>query len=49
MTNVADEPRLADVKSKLNEQLLTELKRLGDPRVDGDGSHYEKPPYAGVP
>ncbi len=45
--NVAYWSRYAKVKQKLYNQLMTELKRVGDPRVVGDGEHFEKPPYSG--
>ena len=45
--NVAYWSRYQDVKQKLRDQLMAELERVGDPRVAGDGEHFEKPPYAG--
>ena len=45
--NVADEPEFAALQQKLHDRLLAELKRLGDPRVSGDGQTYERPPFAG--
>ena len=45
--NVADDPAYADVKSALEEQLLAELKRTGDPRMIDDGVFFETPPMAG--
>ena len=45
--NVADNPRYAEVKQKLADQLMEELRRTSDPRVTGDGSTYDKPPFAG--
>jgi len=44
--NVAAEPEFAKVVSQLRKQLLDELKRVKDPRVTGDGSTFDKPPYA---
>lgn len=44
--NVADEDRYADVKSDLSTRLMHILKETGDPRVTGDGSTYDKPPFA---
>jgi len=45
--NVADNPKYAAIKKKLNAQLMAELKRTGDPRVTGDGSTFDKHPFAG--
>jgi len=45
--NVAADPQYAAVRQRLEEQLLTELKRTGDPRVTGDGQTFERPPFAG--
>lgn len=45
--NVAQWSRYQKVRKQLHEQLLTELKRVGDPRVTGDGETFEKPPFAG--
>ena len=47
LRNVAEDPEFTKVKSKLRKQLLGELERQGDPRVLGDGSTFDKPPYAG--
>ena len=47
ISNVAYWSRYAEVRKQLREQLLSELKSLGDPRVTGDGSTFEKPPFAG--
>ena len=47
MNNVADVPENRELKQRLHDQLLAELKRLGDPRVTGDGKTYERPPFAG--
>jgi len=44
--NVAGEDRYADVKSDLSTRLMQVLKETGDPRVTGDGSTYDKPPFA---
>lgn len=45
--NVAYWSRYQLVKKELHDQLMAELVRLDDPRVDGDGEHFEQPPYAG--
>lgn len=46
-TNVADDPAYAEVKTRLEEQLMAELKRTGDPRLIDDGRYFETPPLAG--
>jgi arylsulfatase A-like enzyme len=45
--NVADVPGYANVRRQLEERLMTELHRTGDPRVTGDGRYFEVPPLAG--
>ncbi|MCP4786049.1 MAG: sulfatase [Fuerstiella sp.] len=44
--NVAAEDRYAQVKSDLSSRLMQVLKETGDPRVTGDGSTFDKPPFA---
>lgn len=46
-TNVADDPAYADVRAKLDQQLLGELRQTGDPRLVNDGQFFETPPMAG--
>ncbi len=48
VNNIAYDPDYATVRKEMNEQLLSELKRTGDPRVLGDGQTFEKPPFAGA-
>ncbi len=43
--NVASVPKYAKVRAELAERLSTILKETGDPRVTGDGSTFDKPPY----
>lgn len=45
LKNVASEAKYAAIKKKLNAQLMAELKRTNDPRVKGDGSTFDKPPF----
>ena len=47
MHNVAAAPAYSETLKKLSAQLMDELKRTGDPRVMGDGSTYDKPPFGG--
>lgn len=44
--NVADESAYADVKATLRHRLLTILQNTGDPRVTGDGTTYDRPPFS---
>ena len=44
--NVAGESRYAEAKQDLSERLMEVLKNSGDPRVTGDGSAFDKPPFA---
>lgn len=43
--NVADDDRYAEVKTELSDRLMQVLKTTGDPRVSGDGTTYDKPPF----
>jgi len=43
--NLANEPAFAEIKKQMNEQLISELKATGDPRVTGDGQTFEHMPY----
>ena len=45
--NVAAEPRYAEARAKLEQRLLGEMKRTGDPRLVEDGRFFETPPMAG--
>lgn len=45
--NVADDRKYSKVKADLASRLMTILKENGDPRVAGDGSTYDRPPFAG--
>lgn len=47
VNNVAGKPEFKVIREKLETQLLAELKRVKDPRVLGDGTTFDKPPYAG--
>lgn len=47
LNNVAADPRYAKVRAELRERLMAELSQTGDPRVTGDGKHFERPPFAG--
>ena len=46
--NLAANPKYKDVVTELETMLLNELKETGDPRILGDGTTFEKPPYAGT-
>ncbi|MEZ5329154.1 MAG: sulfatase [Verrucomicrobiales bacterium] len=45
--NIAADPAYANTLQTLASQLMAELKRTGDPRVTGDGTMYDNPPFAG--
>jgi len=47
MQNVADDPDYAAVRRRLSERLTSILRETGDPRVTGDGTTFDEPPYAG--
>lgn len=44
--NVAAEERYAAVKAELSDRLMTVLRETGDPRVTGDGTTFDQPPFA---
>lgn len=46
--NVADDAKYEKIRKKLNRQLMAQLRKAKDPRVTGDGSTFEKPPYTNV-
>ncbi|MBL9151165.1 MAG: sulfatase [Verrucomicrobiales bacterium] len=46
-TNLADEPAYAEVKAKLERELMDVLTKTGDPRLIEDGKFFETPPMAG--
>ena len=45
--NVAYWSRYESIKRELHDQLMAELKQRDDPRVKGQGEHFERPPYSG--
>lgn len=45
--NVAADPAYAKIKADLSERLMTALRNAADPRVTGDGSTFDRPPFAG--
>lgn len=47
VNNVAADPQYAKVRAELEERLLAELQRTGDPRLVDDGRFFETPPLAG--
>ncbi len=48
LSNIADDPRYAETKQKLADQLAKELKASGDPRSHGKGdAFFEQHPYLG--
>ncbi len=47
VNNVAADPEYAQIRAKLEAQLMKELRRTGDPRLIDDGRFFETPPMAG--
>ena len=47
INNVADNPQYAAARKQLAQRLLATLAKYDDPRVTGDGSTFDKPPFAG--
>ena len=45
--NVAGQQRYATDRQRLSNRLMKTLKETGDPRVTGDGTTFEKPPFTG--
>jgi hypothetical protein len=45
--NVAANPAYAETRAALEQRLLAELKRTGDPRMVDDGRYFETPPLSG--
>jgi N-sulfoglucosamine sulfohydrolase len=46
-TNLADDEKYASVRKELSARLMKVLKETGDPRVTGDGTTFDKPPFSG--
>lgn len=47
--NLAGESGYAEIREKMSQRLMGVLKEAKDPRVTGDGSTFDKPPYTEVP
>ena len=47
MNNVAGDPKYTEIKAELEQQLMAELKRTGDPRVGEGECVFETPPFVG--
>jgi N-sulfoglucosamine sulfohydrolase len=45
LNNVADDVNYADARERLAEQLMSELRATGDPRVTSDPVPFEHPPF----
>jgi arylsulfatase A-like enzyme len=45
MNNVAGDPAYASVREELRRRLLRILEETNDPRVQGDGKTFERPPF----
>jgi arylsulfatase A-like enzyme len=47
LKNVASDPKYARVRAELEQRLLEELRRTGDPRMIDGGKFFETPPLSG--
>jgi uncharacterized sulfatase len=47
LKNVAVETSYAQARQRLSDRLMSILTETGDPRVTGDGTTFDNPPYAG--
>lgn len=47
MKNLAEDASYTTIRESLEQRLMDELHRTGDPRVKDDGQFYETPPMAG--
>ncbi len=45
LSNVADQARYAEIKHRLSDQLVRELRESADPRVIGGGERFDEYPY----
>jgi uncharacterized sulfatase len=45
MHNVATDPAYAEARANLSKRLMDILRATGDPRVQGDGLTFERPPF----
>jgi arylsulfatase A-like enzyme len=48
MNNVADRDEYSRVQAELRDRLLAYLRETGDPRVQGDGTRFDRMPYTFV-
>lgn len=44
---MAADPEYATIRESMNQRLMDELKRSGDPRVIDSGKFFETPPMVG--
>jgi uncharacterized sulfatase len=49
MINVAGEASYAEARAKASERLMSILKETNDPRVIGEGTTFDKPPFSSKP
>lgn len=47
LRNLAEDENFAEVKEVLSTRLMGILESTGDPRVNGNGDQYDRPPFAG--
>ena len=48
VNNLADDPELATLIAGIEEEMITELRAQGDPRVMGNGKVFDRYPYSGA-
>jgi hypothetical protein len=41
LTNLADDPKYADIKKKMADRMMAYLKKTGDPRALGNGEVFD--------
>ena len=47
LVNLAANPEYSDTREQLSKRLMKVLTENADPRVTGDGSTFDKPPFVG--
>lgn len=49
LKNLAGDPKFESIKKQLADRLMNTLLETGDPRVTGDGTTFDNPPFSSVP
>lgn len=47
--NLASDSKFNKIRKSLSDRLMNTLKSTGDPRVTGDGTTYDRPPFSALP